>query len=82
MKSNKMNFEEAIDELQLIVQKLEKGDLPLEDSLGFFQRGVELTKLCNKKLDDAQRKISILIEDEKGNPVEKKFDLGETSNEL
>ncbi len=60
------SFEQAIAELEEIVKKLEKGELTLEDSINCFQRGVELTKFCNKKLDEAERSITILIEGENG----------------
>ncbi len=61
-----VTFEQAIAELEGIVKKLEKGELTLDESIGYFQRGVELTKYCNKKLDEAERSITILIEGENG----------------
>lgn len=60
------NFEEAINELEGIVEKLEKGELPLDESIEVFQKGIELSKFCSKRLDEVERKISILVEDEKG----------------
>jgi exodeoxyribonuclease VII small subunit len=60
------SFEQAMAELEEIVKKLEKGELTLEDSINCFQRGVELTKYCSKKLDEAERSITMLIESEKG----------------
>jgi exodeoxyribonuclease VII small subunit len=65
------SFEQAIAELEEMVEKLEKGDLSLEESLEFFQKGVELSKYCSKKLDEAEKKISVLIEDENGKITEK-----------
>jgi len=70
MSEAELSFENAIAELEDIVQKLEKGELSLEESISFFQRGVELTKYCNKKLDEAERSITMLIEDEKGQITE------------
>ncbi|MGI6669207.1 MAG: exodeoxyribonuclease VII small subunit [Acetivibrionales bacterium] len=61
-----ISFEQAMAELEEIVKKLEKGELTLEDSINCFQRGVELTKYCSKKLDEAERSITMLIESEKG----------------
>jgi len=61
-----LSFEQAIAELEEIVKKLEKGELTLEDSINYFQRGVELTKYCRKKLDAAERSITMLIEGEDG----------------
>lgn len=66
MNSDGVTFEQAIAELEEIVKKLEKGELTLDESIGFFQRGVELTKYCNKKLDEAERSITILVEGENG----------------
>lgn len=60
------SFEQAMAELEEIVKKLEKGELTLEDSINCFQRGVELAKYCSKKLDEAERSITMLIESEKG----------------
>ena len=82
MKEKNTSFEEALSELQNIVVNLEKGEIPLDDALGFFKKGVELTKFCNKKLDDAERKISILIEKENGDFREENFDIAEVGNGL
>lgn len=59
-------FEQAIVDLKGIVSKLEGGDLPLEDALSLFEKGIELTKYCNQKLDAAEKKVEILLKDEKG----------------
>lgn len=82
MKDKSVAFEDALLELQVIVLNLEKGELPLDDALGLFKKGVELTKFCNKKLDDAEKKISILIEKENGELSEANFSIGEDTNEL
>lgn len=66
MSNDGVTFEQAIAELEGIVKRLEKGELTLDESIGFFQRGVELTKYCNKKLDEAERSITMLIESENG----------------
>lgn len=73
MKKGDQNFEQAISELEGIVAKLEKGELSLEESIDFFQKGVELSKFCSKKLDDAERRITLLIENEKGETVEEEL---------
>jgi len=67
MTKRKKSFEEAISELEIIVEKLEKGELTLEESLDYFQKGIELSKYCSQKLDEVEKKISILIENEEGN---------------
>lgn len=59
-------FEEAIVDLKGIVSKLEGGDLSLEEALSLFEKGIGLTKYCNQKLDAAEKKVEILLKDEKG----------------
>jgi len=53
-------FEAAIAELESIVKKLEEGDLTLEQSLALYERGVELSRFCHARLEDAERRIEIL----------------------
>jgi exodeoxyribonuclease VII small subunit len=56
------DFEAAIAELEGIVRKLEEGDLPLEASLQLYERGVQLSRFCHARLEDAERRIEILTE--------------------
>ena len=56
------DFESALTELESIVTRLEQGDLPLEESLGLFERGVQLSRFCHSKLEDAEQRIEILTE--------------------
>jgi len=56
------DFEAAIAELETIVKKLEEGDLPLETSLGLYERGVQLSRFCHAQLEQAERRIEILNE--------------------
>jgi exodeoxyribonuclease VII small subunit len=56
------DFEAAIAELEGIVKKLEEGDLPLEQSLQLFERGVQLSRFCHARLEEAERRIEILNE--------------------
>jgi exodeoxyribonuclease VII small subunit len=56
------DFEAAIAELEAIVKKLEEGDLPLEKSLEFYERGVQLSRFCHARLEDADKRIEILNE--------------------
>lgn len=58
------NFEENIQGLEQIVQDLEKGELNLEDSIKKFEKGIELSKKCNEILENAEKKITILIKKE------------------
>ena len=64
MKENK--FEDAMRELEDIVKQLESGDLPLEESLKIFEKGVALSRFCFNKLEEAEKRVSILIKDEGG----------------
>jgi len=64
MKENK--FEDAMRELEDIVKRLESGDLPLEESLKIFEKGVVLSRFCFNKLEEAEKRVSILIKDEGG----------------
>ncbi len=56
------DFETALAELESIVKTLEEGDLPLERSLALFERGVELSRLCQARLEDAERRLEVLNE--------------------
>ena len=60
------SFEEALKRLEEIVQRMESGDLALEDSLELFEEGVRLTRVCSQRLDEAEKKIELLTRDEKG----------------
>lgn len=55
------SFESSLKELESIVEELEAGDLPLERSLDLFEQGVKLSRDCQKRLDDAERKVEILL---------------------
>ena len=57
------NFEEALSALESRVRKLEAGELPLEEALGLFEEGIELTRECHEKLDAADQKIIELSRD-------------------
>ena len=61
-----VKFENAMARLETIVSELEKGDLPLDESLKIFEEGIRLSKTCLKMLDDAERKVEILIQDKEG----------------
>ncbi len=70
------SFEENIEELEKIVTELEKGDLNLDDSVSKFEEGIKLSKQCNKILEDAEKKITILL-NEDGNIKEENFETEE-----
>lgn len=57
-----INFESALKELENLVARMEQGDLPLEESLACFERGIALTRTCQESLKNAEQKIQMLIE--------------------
>ena len=62
-------FEEALEELEAIVERMEDGEPSLEESLKLFERGMDLTRSCQKALDDAEQRIRILADAESGSPT-------------
>jgi len=70
----KERFEDALSKLEKIVSKLEKGDIPLEESLKLFQEGIRLSRFCNQKLDEAEKKVEILLRDRDGTLTAQPFD--------
>jgi len=73
-KKREEKFEEALKRLEEIVQKLEGGDLSLEDSLKYFEEGVRLSRFLSRKLEEAEKKVEILLKDEKGELKAEKFE--------
>jgi exodeoxyribonuclease VII small subunit len=69
---NELPYEQAALELESVVNLLESGNLTLEESIKMFERGVRLVRLCNKRLDDIEKRITVLIEGKDG-VVEKDF---------
>ena len=63
------SFEEALQQLEQIVQKLEKGELPLEESLKLYEEGIRLSRLCHGKLEEAEGKIEMLMKDARGEAI-------------
>jgi len=59
-------FEAALARLEEIVKELETGDLPLEQSLKLYEEGIKLSRLCNKRLEDAERRVEILLKSKNG----------------
>ncbi|WP_319525393.1 exodeoxyribonuclease VII small subunit [uncultured Desulfosarcina sp.] len=69
------SFEKAIDDLEKIVKSLESGDLPLEKALEKFEAGIKLSRYCSEKLDDAEKRVTLLMAEENGEVLEKPFDV-------
>jgi exodeoxyribonuclease VII small subunit len=62
-------FEAALKQLEEIVQRLERGELPLEESLKLYEEGIRLSRLCHAKLEEAEGKIELLMKDARGELV-------------
>ena len=77
--SQTRSFEASLEALEEIVRKLERGDLPLEQSLEFFEQGIRLSRECQERLSQAERRIEVLMRSEQGRPVVAAF---EENNEL
>ena len=71
------SFEASLESLEQIVQQLENGDLPLEKSLELFEDGIRLSRQCQERLNQAERRIETLLRDNQGRPVARPF---ETAN--
>ncbi|MDD3579488.1 MAG: exodeoxyribonuclease VII small subunit [Desulfobacca sp.] len=67
------NFEEALKRLENLIQQLESGDLPLEQALQTFEEGMRLVRFCTHKLDEVEKKVEILLQDEEGRLVTQPF---------
>ena len=63
---SEMTFEQAMSELERIVTELERGDVPLEDSISLYEKGAELKKRCETKLKEAEQKVAAITLDEDG----------------
>ena len=68
-KTNTVDFEKALQELETLVERMEQGESSLEDSLKDFERGIELTRSCQAALAEAEQKVQILLE-KNGEPVD------------
>ncbi|MFN2516920.1 MAG: exodeoxyribonuclease VII small subunit [Pyrinomonadaceae bacterium] len=68
------SFEASLEALEQIVHELEKGDLPLEKSLELFEQGISLSRQCQERLSQAERRIEVLLRDNQGRPVVSAFE--------
>jgi len=75
----KLSFEKALERLETIVQEMESGELSLENALKKFEEGVRLSQLCTQKLNETEKKISLLMEQSDGSLAETPF--GETDQD-
>lgn len=76
-----LSFEEAMEQLETIVTRLEDGDVPLETAIELFQDGMKLSQLCGSKLEQVERRIEQLIETQDGLQRQPFADAGEIQGE-
>jgi exodeoxyribonuclease VII small subunit len=74
-----LSFEKALADLEKIVEKLEKGGLSLNESLALFEKGVKLARFLRNELEKAERKVEVLLKNEKGEIRAEEFELEEES---
>jgi exodeoxyribonuclease VII small subunit len=69
------DFEEALKRLEQIVGRLEAGELALEEAIQLFEEGMRISEFCGQKLDEAERRIEVLVKNAKGEFAEEPFDM-------
>jgi len=77
----KKTFEQSLKQLENIVHELESGDLPLEQAIKKFEEGMELSKFCSQKLEETERRITVLMQTSSGEIVEKPLQPTETDQD-
>jgi len=79
--TQELKFDEAIADLEQVVEQLESGDLSLEDSLAAFEKGVGLVRYCNQKLSEVEKKVELLVKDKQGHLRLQAFGNGPADSE-
>ena len=74
-------FEKAFQQLEKIVQRLESEELPLDESLQLFEEGIRLSRFCNQKLEEVEKKIELILADAKGQPKVEPFGTEDIEDE-
>ena len=80
-KEQPKSFEASLEALERIVQELEQGDLPLEKSLELFEQGIGLSRQCQDRLNQAERRIEVLLRDNQGRTVVSAFESAKAGEE-
>ena len=78
-KAKKIDFEASLDRLEQLVERMEDGELSLEESLKVFEQGIKLTRECQQALEEAEQKVQLLLERD-GAPEAATFDADELDN--
>jgi exodeoxyribonuclease VII small subunit len=76
------SFESSLEALEQIVRQLESGDLPLEKSLELFEQGIRLSRECQERLSQAERRIEVLLRDNQGRTVVTSFTPPQSDNQM
>ncbi len=71
-----IKFEKAMNRIEQIVEELEKGELDIDKSLEIFEEGIKMSRVCSKKLNEAEQKIEMLTKNQKGELVAELFPTG------
>ena len=79
--ATKQTFEKALQQLEGIVKELESGELPIEDAMKKFEEGIRMSRFCTQKLDEIEKKITVLMEEVPDGAAEKPF-FTDTGGEL
>jgi len=75
------SFETSLEALEQIVQELEDGDLPLEKSLELFEQGIRLSRECQERLSQAERRIEVLLRDNQGRTTVSEFEAATAASD-
>jgi len=75
------DFEKSFQQLEKIVQRLESEELPIDESLELFEEGIRLSRFCNQKLEEVEKKIELILADAKGQPRVEPFEPEELEEE-
>lgn len=78
---SEIKFEKAMTRLENIIEELERGDLDIDKSLEIFEEGIKMSRLCSKKLNEAEAKIEKLSKDKKGDLITELFPMDDKNEE-
>ncbi len=82
---SKKTFEKAMTELEQIVKEMETGDLPLEKAFEKFEEGVKLSTFCSEKLNETEKRVTLLLKEQEGDVLEQPFlpeDVSQTPHDV
>ena len=77
MATRRNEFEKAFHQLEEIVKRLESEEMPLDESLQLFEEGIRLSRFCNQRLEEVEKKIELILADAKGQPRTEPFEIAD-----